>query len=73
MIVEARKQRETGSIVPWAFGPRPLFLANYILALQATDEPDAAFIAKIRTALESEVANRPEFADNPVVVEALGV
>ena len=59
--------------MPWAFGPRPLFLANYILALQATDEPDAAFIAKIRTALESEVANRPEFADDPVVIEALRV
>ena len=59
--------------MPWAFGPRPLFLANYILALQAIDEPDTAFIAKIRTALESELSNRPEFADNPVVVEALGV
>ena len=59
--------------MPWAFGPRPLFLANYILALQATDEPDTAFIAKIRQALESEMANRPEFADNPAVIEALGV
>ena len=68
-----RRRGETGSIVPWAFGPRPLFLANYILALQATDEPDAAFIAKIRQSLESEVANRPEFADNPQVVEALRV
>ena len=59
--------------MPWAFGPRPLFLANYILSLQATEEPDIAFIAKIRKALESEVANRPEFADNPQVIEALRV
>ena len=59
--------------MPWAYGPRPLFLARYILALQATGEADADFVAKIRKALKSELANRPEFANDPEIVEALRV
>lgn len=56
--------------MPWAYGPRPLFLAEYLKRLRANDG-DPELIAKVLKALQSEVMRRPEWADDERVVEQL--
>jgi hypothetical protein len=56
--------------VPWAYGPRPLFLAEYLKRLRANDG-DAELIAKVLKALRSEVMRRPEWAGDERVIDQL--
>jgi hypothetical protein len=54
----------------WAYGPRPLFLAEYLKRLRANDGDDV-LIGKVLKALQSEVMRRPEWADDERVKEQL--
>jgi hypothetical protein len=69
-IDSVRNQSETGSLVPWAYGPRPLFLAEYLKRLRANDGDDV-LIGKVLKALQSEVMRRPEWAGDERVKEQL--
>ena len=65
------RSEETGSLVPWAYGPRPVIQARYILNLHHDREDHSALIRRIFPAMEYELSHRPQFEEDPDVADAL--
>lgn len=63
---ERLKSARSSAFTPWAFCPRPLYLARYLLNM-----PDTGHHGLVRNALLSELKHRPEFLDDPDVQAVL--
>ena len=65
-----KASRESGGLIPWAYCPRPLYLARWIIAHRDAGER-LDVIERVQDALASELLSRGEFAADAEVVEAL--
>ena len=65
------RSEETGNLVPWAYGPRPVIQARYILNLHHDREDHSALIRRIFPAMEYELSRRTELRSDPNVEAAL--